>query len=263
MPDPMSHVEWLGRETSAGCTERSFLLRRLPGPVPGVLWSPETTQPRATVLLFHGGSGHKRSERHQRMGHWLASTAGLAVIAIDGPYHGDRVPAPMTPPVYQQLIADEGIERVTARMTADWLEAVCVLGGLGLADDAHVSVFGMSMGARFGLPAAAALGPRLQCAVLGKFGIREAGPLRAPGLTMTAARAIAAPVLYHVQWDDAVFPRDGQFELFNALASADKRLVARSGQHAHTHPDDERSWQDFIRLSTPGTTGPLPPAAIT
>jgi hypothetical protein len=59
-------------------------------------------------------------------------------------------------------------------------------------------------------------------------------------------------VLYHVQWDDAIFPRDGQFELFDALASTDKRLVARSGEHAQTHPDDERSWQDFIRLAAPG-----------
>src|SRR5580700_4001473 len=108
----MSDVEWLGEETSAGCTERSFLLRRLPGPVPGVLWSPRDTVPQATVLLFHGGSGHKRSERHLRMGRWLASAAGLAVIAIDGPYHGDRVPAPMVPSVYQQLIVDEGIESV-------------------------------------------------------------------------------------------------------------------------------------------------------
>jgi dienelactone hydrolase len=253
--DSMGHVEWLGEETSAGCVERSFRLRRLSGAVPGVLWSSGTAAPRATALLFHGGGGHKRSERHLRMGRWLASTAGLAVLAIDGPYHGDRVPAPLAPPVYQQLIADEGIGRVTARMTADWLEAVSVLAGLGLADNAHVSVFGMSMGARFGLPAAAALGPRLQCAVLGKFGIRQAEPLHPglsePVLTVTAARAISAPVLYHVQWDDELFPRDGQFELFDALASADKRLIARPGPHAVTHPDDEASWRDFIKRNTP------------
>ena len=190
-----------------------------------------------------------------RMGRWLASAAGLAVIAIDGPYHGDRVPAPMAPSVYQQLIADEGIDRVTARMTADWLDAVSALAGLGLADGAHVSVFGMSMGARFGLPAAAALGPRLQCAVLGKFGIRPAAPLHpglhAPGLMTTAAHAISAPVLYHVQWDDEIFPRDGQFELFETLASADKPLIARPGPHAQTHPDDEASWMGFLALNTP------------
>jgi len=123
-------VEWLGEEASAGCIERSFLTRRLPGPVPGVLWSPQATAPQGTALFFHGGSGSKRSERRLRMGRRLAS-AGLAAIAIDGPYHGDRVPAPMTPPAYQQLIVAESIEAVTARMTADWLDAVSLLAGLG------------------------------------------------------------------------------------------------------------------------------------
>jgi hypothetical protein len=32
-----------------------------------------------------------------------------------------------TPSVYQQLIADKGIESVTARMTEDWLDAVRAL----------------------------------------------------------------------------------------------------------------------------------------
>ena len=255
MPEPISHDEWLDEQASEGCAERSFVLHRPGRPVPGVLWSPATTAPQATVLLFHGGSGHKRSERHLRMGCWLASTAELAVIAIDGPYHGARVPAPVAPPVYQQIIADEGIERVTARMTADWLEAVSALAGLGLVGDSRVSVLGMSMGARFGLPVAAALGPRLACAVLGKFGTRQAGELppglHSPGLVMSAARAITAPVLYHVQWDDAIFPRDGQFELFDALSSADKRLVARAGPHAETHPADEESWQGFLTLNAP------------
>jgi dienelactone hydrolase len=243
--DTLSRVEWLAAEASDNVIERSFLLDRQSGMVPGVLWSPATTAQTPTVLLFHGGSGHKRSERLLRMGRWLASTAGLAVIAIDGPYHGDRVSAPMAARVYQQLIVDEGVEQVTARMTEDWLATLSAL-----ADDENVSVYGMSMGARFGLPVGAALGERLRCAVLGKFGIRQAEPLHpglcTPGLMVPAARMISAPVLYHVQWDDAIFPRDGQFELFDALASNDKRLVARSGAHAETHPDDERSWQEFI-----------------
>lgn len=184
------------------------------------------------------------------MGHWLASTAGLAVIAIDGPYHGDRMPSPADPAVYQHLIVDEGVENVTVRMTNDWLETVHELAALDLLDDANVSVFGMSMGTRFGLPVAAALRSRLRCAVFGKFGVRQTGEIHpglcTPELTVTAARAISAPVLFHVQWDDEVFPRDGQFELFDALASDDKRLSARSGRHAETHPDDEASWQEFI-----------------
>jgi dienelactone hydrolase len=251
VPVSNDRVQWLGEETGAGCTERAFLLHRPPGPVPGVLWSPQDKTPPATVLLFHGGSGHKRSERNVRMGRWLASAAGVAVIAIDGPYHGDRVPAPMAPRVYQQLIADEGIEQVTRRMTEDWLDAVSALAGLGLAEASRVSVFGLSMGARFGLPTAAALGPRLRCAVLGKFGITQAEPLHpglcAPDLLGTAARAISAPVLYHVQWNDEIFPRDGQFELFDALTSADKQLIARPGPHGRTHPDDEARWQAFLQ----------------
>ncbi len=259
MPDSIGHVEWLREETSAGCVERSFLMHRLPGAVPGVLWSPKSTVPEATVLLFHGGSGHKRTERQLRMGRRLTS-AGLAVVAIDGPHHGDRVPAPLTPSVYQQRIVDEGVEAVTARMTADWLHVVSVLAGLGLADDAHVSVLGMSMGARFGLPAAAALGRRLRCAVLGKFGIRQAAPLHpgllAPALMTAAAHAVSAPVLYHVQWNDEIFPRDGQFELFDALGSADKQLIARPGPHGQTHPDDEASWLDFL-TSRSGEMAPI------
>jgi dienelactone hydrolase len=246
-----SRIEWLGRPAdSESVAGRSFLLSRRSGAVPGVLWSPDTPARPPTVLLGHGGSGHKRCERHLRMGHWLASATGLAVAAIDGPYHGDRVQSPMDPAVYQQLIADEGIQSVTARMTEDWLETISALAAHDLSDDANVSVFGMSMGARFGLPVAAALGTRLRCAVFGKFGIRQTEAIHpglcSPALMMTAARAISAPVLFHVQWDDEVFPRDGQLDLFSALASEDKRLFARSGRHAQTHPDDEASWQEFI-----------------
>ncbi|HEY0718781.1 MAG TPA: dienelactone hydrolase family protein [Streptosporangiaceae bacterium] len=251
-------MKWLREQASAGCTERSFLLSGSPGTVPGILWSPAAPARPALVLLFHGGSGHKRCGRHLRMGRWLAS-AGLAAAAIDGPFHGDRVPAPLAASVYQQLIADEGIERVTARMTQDWLEAVSALARQGLADEADVSIFGMSMGARFAIPVTAALGTRVRCAVFGKFGVRQAGGLHAglcaPGLIVEAARAISAPVLYFVQWDDELFPRDGQLELFGALASADKHLIARPGPHAHTHPDDEAAWRAFIRLHT---TGPHP-----
>jgi hypothetical protein len=59
----------------------------------------------------------------------------------------------------------------------------------------------------------------------------------------------ALPRRKRAQWDDAIFPRDGQFELFDALASADKRLIARPGPHGETHPDDEASWQGFIGRS--------------
>jgi hypothetical protein len=72
---------------------------------------------------------------------------------------------------------------------------------------------------------------------------------------VAAAQAVSVPGLYHVQWDDEIFPRDGQFEVFDALACSDKRLVARSGPHAETQPDDEASWQEFIRRNARGVPG--------
>jgi hypothetical protein len=49
------------------------------------------------------------------------------------------------------------------------------------------------------------------------------------------------------------FSRDGQFALFDALASAFRRKTASPGPHAQTHPDDEASWLGFIEFKTPPT----------
>ena len=200
------------------------------------------------MLLFHGGSGHKRSGRHLRMGHRLASTASLAAIAIDGPYHGDRVPAPMAPAVYQQLIGDEGIDRLMARMIEDWLDAVSALAARELTDDANVSV----SRCRWEPGSHYRSRPRLDhaCGALCSASSESARPSRSiPGSAprpddrracYLRARALSCSV------GRCALSRNGQFELFGALASGDKHLVARSGPHAETHPDDETSWQEFI-----------------
>jgi hypothetical protein len=52
----MSEVEWLGEDTSAGRTERPFLLGCRSGIVPGVLWSTEIAARPPALLLFSGVS---------------------------------------------------------------------------------------------------------------------------------------------------------------------------------------------------------------
>jgi dienelactone hydrolase len=245
-------LEWMESHTvRGGVVEQPFQLVRAAGRVPGVLWLPSPPVPAPSlVLLGHGGSGHKRSERIVSLACWFASHARLAALAIDGPYHGDRISSPLTAPEYQARIAAEGIEAVLDRMAGDWQVTVEALGDSGLVNTSEVGYLGMSMGTRFGLPVAAAMGSRLRCVVFGKFGLWQ-GPalhedLAAPERIRRDVRQITAPALFHVQWHDEVFPREGQLALFDLLGSQDKQLIAFTGPHAETRPAAITLWRDFM-----------------
>ena len=106
------------------------------------------------------------------------------------------------------------------------------------------------MGTRFGPPYVAAAGDRLRCAVLGKNGLSQAATTP-PEINMASrftqdAPTINVPILFHVQWDDELFPRDGQFELFDAIGSVDKQLIAYPGPHSTASPSAIEAWCAFV-----------------
>jgi dienelactone hydrolase len=244
-------IEWCDDQVIDGVVERSFRITRPGRRVPGVLWLPPSgTGPLPLVLLGHGGSGHKRSNRVVEHARWFTTHAGFAAAAIDGPYHGERAPAPVPAEQYQTRIAEIGIETVLDQMTHDWqatIDAVTMCGRI-YAD--RLAYLGMSMGARFGLALAATLNARLRCLVLGKFGLRQCAAMHAgmaaPQRVARDAARITAPLLLHVQNDDEIFPRTGQLELFDLIGSHTKHLVTEAGPHTYTSPAATASWRAFI-----------------
>jgi len=234
----------------SGSVELDFAVDRPTGAVPCAAWLPSSPPPWPLVLVGHGGSGHKRSDRIVGLGRWFSSHAQIAVLAIDGPYHGDRVTGPLPAAVYQRRMLDEGLQSVTDRMTADWKAAIAVLDSLGTVDATRLGYFGLSMGARFGIPLAASLGCDIRCAVLGKFGLVTAAGFYADadstGIVADKAPKVTAPTMFHVQLDDELFTLDGQLALFELLGADEKLLLGSPGAHAESPPSAVTCWREFL-----------------
>lgn len=199
--------------------------------VPALVWLPaEGTGPRPVVLVGHGAGGHKAAPIVARAA-GLVTGLGLAALSIDCPYHGDR-----TPPAEAGLTAAQRRERLgldgwrernalaVPQAVADWRAALDAAQALDEVGTGPAGYLGLSLGARFGLPLVAAES-RIAAAVLGLFGTAESGPVA------DAARQVTVPVLFLVQWDDELYPRDGGLRLFDLLGSRDKTLHANPGRH--------------------------------
>ena len=236
----MAKLEWRRSEQHPTC--RDFVLEPESGrTVTGALWLPDGYRAGDPLALVgHGASG----DRYQPPGTHFArrfASHGAATLALDGPVHGLRQVGPGGRAAFAREMQRPSF---LDDMVADWDAALRVLGsevGVGRGGNVY---FGLSMGSIFGVPLLAARGD-ITAACLGLLGTSGTGALIGSRLRQDAA-AIRAPILFLVQLEDELFPRDGCLDLFDHLASDTKCLHASPGTHAQVPLPELRAASDFV-----------------
>ncbi|MBK7329457.1 MAG: alpha/beta hydrolase [Dehalococcoidia bacterium] len=239
-----------GAQVAMGVSERPFVVTREGDRLPGILWMPEhASGPVPLVLIGHGGQSEKRNPNGLALARRLVRRHGFAVAAIDAIDHGERGPLVVSedPAGHPDYIALWKKPETFDRMVADWsatLDALVVQPGI---DGSRVGYWGLSMGTMLGLPFVAAE-PRVKAAVLGLCGFAGRSAIRGRfgERHRVDAPHVTVPTLFVVQWDDERFDRDGAFELFGLLGSADKRMHVYPGLHAEVPPEGTDATREFL-----------------
>ncbi|MES3001470.1 MAG: dienelactone hydrolase family protein [Pseudomonadota bacterium] len=196
--------------------------------VPAVLWTPSRAEGRRPlVLIGHGGSHHKTAQQVLDVAAPLVLQHGFAVAAIDGPVHGERRAVfdagPAVQAEFRALWAKGGSVET---MLEDWKATLDHLCSRPEVNTQSIGWYGVSMGTAYGLPFVAN-DARIKVAVLGMWGTSRVNSQR----LVTDAEAVHIPVLFQQKSADQLFTAEGQLEIYQALASADKRLVEYEGGH--------------------------------
>jgi len=225
----MSGIEWRSGQTGA----EDFIIPAEGGrrAVTGALWLPGTHDERTPLILCgHGASGDRYQAPIPHLAERFLKERGFATLAIDGPVHGLR----QVGPGGREALAEE-MQRTgfIEDMVDDWLLAFDTVASEKAIGNGALGYFGLSMGTIFGLPLLAEAknrGLTFNASTLGLAGTIGVGDYVGERLEQ-AARQVDHPVLFLMQLEDEIFPRDGYLTLFDSLASDDKRLHANPGLH--------------------------------
>jgi dienelactone hydrolase len=193
------------------------------------------------VLVQHGGSGHKRDAAVLELVSALGAR-GMAVAAIDGLLHGDRRGVPTDKAaLLEEFLAfwQAGGER--EGLVCDWLHVAEELAGLAEVAAERIGWYGLSMGTAYGMTIVARC-PAIRAAVLGKWSATYPGSAH----LMADAAQVRATTLFVQHWDDELFDRQGTLDLFTALATPDKRLLAYPGGHFGRASEELALTTDFL-----------------
>lgn len=213
--------------------------------VTGSLWTPnESIRPNTLMTFGHGASGTRYQLPIPYLARKLAKE-GIVSLSMDGPVHGLRQKGEGgRPALSQEMRRSNMIED----MIVDWSVAVEVTESrMGFNAD-KFGYFGLSMGSIFGIPYLAQRmedNQHVTVATLGLLGTTGAVSVLAERLSQDAS-TITAPVLFLMQLEDELFPRDGYLELFDALGSEDKRLHANPGLHPSVPAEEINFCLSFV-----------------
>ena len=212
--------------------------------VPGLHWWPEGAPTgRPTILFGHGGFQSKEAPNIVEMAADLARRHGFASIAIDAPGHGERrtdeqvrqqeetlrrlregTTAPAAAAGQGRRAAAPPAEGREPRMVRDWKALLDTLDASGGATPGPYGYWGVSMGARYGIPLVATE-PRIGAAVLGLFGLLPDPAFRA------SVEAISVPLLFLFQFHDELMTPEAGLALWDAFGSKEKTMHINPGPH--------------------------------
>ena len=181
------------------------------------------------------------------LGRRLAGVSQFAMAAIDGPAHGGRAGGRSC----RNLYAEKGFDNVINGMVDDWMATL----GLFLGDGLHRRRAGWIRRFLYGVPFRSVLrGRGGGQAALRRHWARNALERREQAGGNDAlgdrfrrdAPNVHVPALFHMQWDDELFSRESQSDLFDLIGSEDKRMVCYMGPHGRSSPEAVDDWCRFL-----------------
>ena len=239
-------MEIISEKVEDGVVVRRFDLTVEGQVVPGLHWTPEGSSGGPTILFGHGGFQSKEAPNIVAMAESMAREQGYASVALDAPRHGDRrteeqmreqeetlrrlredggagasrAAAAAARPSPAPTTADESDAQREPRMVREWKALLDVLG----ADAGPFGYWGVSMGARYGIPLVATE-PRITAAVFGLYGLGPDDAFRA------VAESITVPLLFLFQYHDELMTPEAGLKLWEAFGSKEKTMHVNPGPH--------------------------------
>lgn len=218
-------ITWTETEDDKGNPTREFVARRGGRrALTGAIWLPKEKSSDTLMLFGHGASGTRYQEPIAHMAGRF-QRAGVPSLSIDGPIHGLRKVGDGARGAFSEEFARE---TTIEDMLADWNEAIDLARGLDEVETSKLAYMGLSMGSIYGIPLVATR-PDMTVATLGLFGVNPAFPHS--DRYFSWAQKIDIPLLFLMQLEDELFPRETCIEAFDSFASKDKRMHCNPGLH--------------------------------